>query len=1480
MVLEFIEGRTLRDFLRETAQDPLRTRNDSRREAIAVELIVPVVRALVCAHEAHIVHRDLKPENILLANSGEVRVVDFGIAKQVSLDRHHPARGSRPDSTQHDLRMTHTGAMVGTLAYMAPEQWLLEESIDARIDIWALGIILFELVVGEHPLAPLTPLGLANLADLDKPMPRVRDKQPGAGPIAEIIDRCLAKRKEERYASTKELLAALEAVGDDQRTSLMPGNEEDAPFTGLSAFQEADAARFFGRESDIAALMGRLRHQELITITGASGAGKSSFVRAGIIPAFKRSTASAETLVIRPGLRPLAALADALGSLTQTDPSRPSIHDVDEIAALLRSRPGAFGAQLRTRCRERGETHRILLFVDQLEELYTLGISPEDRAAFHACLCGAADDASSPLRVVLAVRADFLDRMSEDRSFMSLVTRGLVFLPPIGHDSLRDALEKPVATTKYRFENDALVCEMLDALAGSKSPLPLLQFTATKLWEARDRDNRLLTWASYRALGGVAGALSTHADAVLAGMSSREQQLARLIFVRLVTPERTRAIVPWDELCAIAADREAVALVIERLSNARILAIETSGDAAERLVELLHESLLERWAKLGQWLDENAQDAQFLTELRQAAQQWEKNDKAEGFLWRDRAAIKLSVWFDGHKTSDHIGLGTREIEYSNAVIAYAQKTRRRRRNAVIGFLLAMTAIAVVFSVLALLARSKAYEADRAEKRAEERAREATEQREKADENAVAANDARLVAVVRELRNRGQFTTGLQLLRLVKRPESARGWITLTNEALALNALEVTLRGGDKPFSMAAWSPDGKRIAAASLDGKVWIWKADGTGAPNSFEVREKPIHSIDFYPDGEHILLVSGDGQAYRVGLDGKELTPLGTSLESARFVPNKPWMVMTMKDGSVRIESLSDKDPSIPIVLKVGTTKLHDAVPSADGSAIVTRADDNRVRVWQRSGHTWRAVVHRDQGSKVLHAALSPDGRRVVTASGNDTVQVGPADGKGEATLLRVDGDTIGQASFSADGRYVLGRSHERNLLYVWPAAGGAPLVVAGAHDGPISWAAWGPDGTRALSVSGTVVKVWRFSTLEALPRSRRPRLYLAAIEADGEHAVAAFDDNKVRRFGLGAADVADEVSRENSWIIGLATSPRGNRSLIAVLDGRVRIEEGSGADKKTLNLSGSAGSVWGGAFAPDGERVVTCADDKSVRIWSRENDEWQKLIDLLGHTDLATGAAWSPDSKRLVTSSEDGTARVWDVLSGNQIVSFKHDGPVFAVAWSPDGQQIATSSLKNGLRVWDASGQGEPIEFVVVSPLIALGFMGGGRIVGVSEDGATHQVLVDVRKLSLALEQSNRDCLSPAQRQTYLIESKEDAEQGYADCEGRQLRTPTLMNPQSVSDQVKAPLSGRRWSLVVSPVEATVEVQGVRVPRRGGLIDLVGKQGDELRIRVSLGSTVIEKNVVLQKATLSPSKIDFFEAIAVREKPHEPPARFKTDN
>jgi eukaryotic-like serine/threonine-protein kinase len=726
MVLEYLQGAPLSQQMQPGRRFPA---------GRAIELMVPVIRALACAHEHNIVHRDLKPDNIFVTDGGTIKVLDFGVAKllqeQALPERFGPStstsafpstsgEGADRGAAEPSPDLTRHGVLVGTLAYMSPEQWL-GAGVDHRTDIWAVGIILYKLVAGKHPLDPLRDRQLMVTGLLEQPMPSVRGDCPDLpDEFAAVIDQCLIKDKAARMPSAHQLLDALEPLllGQPMRKLRV----DESPYPGLNAFQELDADRFFGRSREIAAAVNRLRDQPLLTVVGPSGVGKSSFVRAGVVPALKQSGEAWTSLVIRPGRQPMAALAHAVTPMV-THSSTTVAGELSEQQAVLerlQQEPGYLGAALRSRARRRDQ--RMLLFVDQFEELYTLVADPQERLTFTACLASVADDATTPLRLVLSIRSDFIDRLAQDPSLAADLAHGMFFLAPPGRESLREAMVEPAEMAGYQFESAAMIEHMLDHLQHTQGALPLLQFAASKLWEMRDTGRRLLAQDSYHAIGGISGALASHADAVVAGQAPSAQALTRALFLRLVTPERTRAMVSVGELDELGRDPGEVRRLVDHLVHARLLVVQSGDAGGGATIEIVHESLIQSWPLLRRWLDENQDDAAFLEQLRTAARQWQARGHPAGLLWRGEAMEEAQRWRRRYRGE----LPALQQAYLDAVFGLEARATRRRRYLVAGamvFLTGLVAAAFVALVLIRNAQQEAVSEAEAASRAEEQVRE-------------------------------------------------------------------------------------------------------------------------------------------------------------------------------------------------------------------------------------------------------------------------------------------------------------------------------------------------------------------------------------------------------------------------------------------------------------------------------------------------------------------------------------------------------------------------------------------------------------------------------------------------------------------------------------------------------------------------------------------------------------------------------------
>jgi hypothetical protein len=421
-------------------------------------------------------------------------------------------------------------------------------------------------------------------------------------------------------------------------------------------------------------------------------------VHAGLVPAVRASGSGWKVHVLRPGRVPLHRLAnileDSLATGQQTDGS--------ELVAQLRDSPGVFGDILRKSSAKKNE--RTLVVVDQLEELFTLCDSDPIRRAFLGALLAAADDPSSPVRVVLSMRADFLDRLAGHKQFLAELSRGLFFLTAPDHENLREVLERPAELAGYSFEDNSIVEDMMQA-ATSKGALPLLSFAATRLWDARDRTKKQLTVAAYKQMGGVGGAFARHADQVAAAVPPQQQILLRAILSRLVTPDGTRAVVDHSELLSLGSEVEGI---LDQLARARLINLNVEADQGAT-VEIVHEMLITEWPTLRRWLEDGKALRGFLHELGQAAKQWAARGKSADLLWRGQTAQDALV----HARRHVLDLSGVEQEFLAAVRAYSTRRRRVRLAAFATILLAL--MAVIAGGAVAVVRIRAAEQDALEK---------------------------------------------------------------------------------------------------------------------------------------------------------------------------------------------------------------------------------------------------------------------------------------------------------------------------------------------------------------------------------------------------------------------------------------------------------------------------------------------------------------------------------------------------------------------------------------------------------------------------------------------------------------------------------------------------------------------------------------------------------------------------------------------
>lgn len=648
LALEYVDGESLRTRL---GGGPLAMRD-------ALRFCQAIAEAVAEAHRVGLIHADLKPENIVIGRDGRLRVVDFGLAKLV---------GGVPNSTS------------GTPAYMAPERWRGVAPTGA-IDIWALGVTLHELVTGRRPIADreLAKLAFSNAAPVLPELPKagwadlVRDclaAEPAARPTADAVARRLSMLLDPRAAS------------EDRARS---------PFPGLAAFTRDDAADYFGRRAELAAAVELLRTRPLVPIVGPSGIGKSSFVRAALVPRLEEAS-SWQVITLRPGAAPYESLAAALAI-----PDRPLADVVDS----LRSNPDTLSLLLEERT-ARGGGARVLVFIDQFEEAFTL--APGDAVTFCECLGRAAAEDES-WRVVVTLRDDFFGRLTEAEA-MRRHLGAVMPLPPLSTTALRAAIVGPLANAGYEPDSAELAQRIVDDVKDQPACLPLLQFTCQSLWERRDVANRRVLTREYDAMGGATGALAAHAQRLLAELTSEQIKQTRSIFLSLVNPDGTRRPRLRSELL-VEMDRGADE-IIDRLLDRRLVVGRRDAERDVAMLELAHEALATAWPQLARWLDETYEERLLVSELEQASLLWQRRGRRDDETWGgaalDEAVRKIEEW--------KVTLPTMSRAFIAASVERDRRQRRRRRWFAIGAFTALGAIAIAAGIAAIAFSHKQEEAE-------------------------------------------------------------------------------------------------------------------------------------------------------------------------------------------------------------------------------------------------------------------------------------------------------------------------------------------------------------------------------------------------------------------------------------------------------------------------------------------------------------------------------------------------------------------------------------------------------------------------------------------------------------------------------------------------------------------------------------------------------------------------------------------------
>jgi WD40 repeat protein/transcriptional regulator with XRE-family HTH domain len=1217
----------------------------------------------------------------------------------------------------------------------------------------------------QEELAEAAGLSPRSVSDLERGINRTARKDTavllaGALGLAEPVVALFVAAARGR-APVVEVLAAMRAEAAAAAAGrLAPAGAlawSDCPYPGLVPFEERDARVFYGRGELVTQLVQRMAEQlakpGILLVAGESGAGKSSLLRAGLMPRLAAGALGPESerwprRVIRPTGSPLRRLAMLLADIAGADPVSMyrSLSATPDTASMLvehavRSAVG------------RAVPPRLILVIDQFEELFTAGedtdASQAEREAFIAALHAAATvpvgrQRLPPALVVAAIRADFLGQAIAYPPLRAVMDAGLFTVGPMSEAELRLAMTGPAAEAGLAVEPalvEAVISELREGAAGGlgSGALPLMSQAMAATWERREGNK--LTLRGYRRAGGVADAVNRGAQAAFDALTDRQRDAARLVFTQLtvVMPDGrfVRRRCGRADLGSPEAETTAdIDAVIDAFSAQRLLVLGQDS------VEISHDVLLHAWTQLRDWLGDDQLDRALYSQVVTDADTWDSNGRDPSYLYQPGRLATIDA-----ATTRWRGAPTRYLPLPAASQAFlraahhaARRSTRRRRGVIAG-LAALTVTAISAAGIAV-------------------------------NDAADASRQHAISLSRQLATESLIIASGD--PLTARQLAVAAWrVSPTDQAASVMAQLLTeqQRDGILPgdpahdgVTGAAFSPDDRLLATAYGDGTVRLWNPateQAVGAPIRVATGTTTgVNAVAFSPNGKLLATADTDGTVQlwntateqAVGAPIRVATGTTTGVNAVAFSPNGKLLASADTDGTVRV--WNPVGGQAPLATYTGNGPLSGVAFSPNGKLLAAVDTDGTIRVWNQASGQVPGAIYTVVGG-VNAVAFSPNGELLASADADGTVRLwDTATGQQAGTALPADtgtGGGVNGVAFSPNGE-LLASADADGTVRLWDTAtrtaSGPPLRIETGPGPGVNAVAFSPNGKLLVSgdADGTV-RLWNTATRQA-PHAAIPAdtgaLYgvrAVAYSPNGELLASADADGTVRLWDTGTGLPAGHPLPAESGLVsgvknepfqldvnGVAFSPNGELLASAGADGTVRLWYTATRQPTGTVLFVEAG-VNGVAFSPNGQLVATADADGTVRLWNTATGQ-QVGAPLRADTGTGggvNGVAFSPNGTLLASAGADGTVRLWNTATRQPTgTAFLVEGGVNGVAFSPDGTLLASAGADGTVRLWNTTtGQqvGTPLRVDTGYGVNGVAFSPDGTLLATADADGTVQ-------------------------------------------------------------------------------------------------------------------------------------------------------------
>ncbi len=1038
-----------------------------------------------------------------------------------------------------------------------------------------------------------------------------------------------------------------------------------SPYQGLKSFQFEDKDRFFGRDRLVADLMAVTTQRNLLIILGASGSGKSSLVRAGLIPQLAEQLGSKfRAFIFTPDRDPFYSLwislvgqgfkqSEAEIALTESTAS------LTQVIRLLKL-----------------SQEQWLIFIDQFEELFTLCQDAEKRQKFIGALVQVIEAKNPAVKIVIAMRAEFLERFGAYPTFGRIADKNLHLITDMHADELRLAIEQPAAHHGVVFE-PGLVTEIIQDVQGQPGSLPLLQYTLNLLWQHDQIEDRILNIKTYRELGGVRGALQKRVNEIYQSLGAAEQEATKGIFLRLVTisgaaNEAESVGKAMSRRAYLSEFPEAVQPTLYKLIDHNLL---VSDRQQQSTIEIAHDTLLHSWPKLKQWIEESKEVILLRNRLSEDAKNWQMTlrnapqDAAEE-LWSG-SKLERVVELRSDRFFELVGgLNALENEFINASVQEGDRNRlqaeqRRQRQ-----MIAAWTTALIGSMLALFAGIQWRKAEIEQIRAFS-----------ASSEALFASNQSLEALLKSL----QAATKLEqpVLRVFAPNPELRNLVIARLQTVVYSIQERNrLQAYQGGVISLTWTPDPQKLITAGEDGSIYLWNlTQKQPLISSFKAHEGQVLSVSFSRDRDQLASAGDDGYVRLWNLSGRSLGEFRAhpgSVWSVNFSPDGSKLVTAGNDGFVRLWDLSGN----PLAqFKAHQGSVWSVNFSPDGTQLASAGYDGITRIWDLTGKPLAELTgHQGQ---VFSVSWSPDGQRIATAGYDGTARLWNVATGNQLAEFKGHQGPVRSVTFSLDG-FQLATAGYDGTARLWDLSG-QQLAAFKGHQGPLRSTIFSADGLQLISAGADgTIRFW----------AKERQQQLAEFKGhQGWFWVTIFNPTcqplSNAALDLPATKPGEKLPAKFPGYPGVTSavlSPDGTQLATSGADCTARLWD-KARQQQLTEFKGHQGPVWMVKFRPDGEQLATAGADGSIRLWTKQGEQ---IAQLQGHQGDVWSLDFRADGQQLVSGGADGTVRIWDIATQQQQSQLQgHRGEVFSVSWNSQPNLIASGGSDGTARVWDLESQ-----------------------------------------------------------------------------------------------------------------------------------------------------------------------------------------------